>query len=66
MDVTIQILDDLARRLGASGDLSRRALDAMAIDEFRLGRLTKGELRRLLGFGDAGCLGWLPQGSCRP
>jgi Uncharacterised protein family (UPF0175) len=50
MDVTIQIPDDLARRLGATGDLSRRALEALAIDEYRLGRLTHGELRRLLGF----------------
>jgi len=51
MDVTIQIPDDLARRLEAEGNLSRRALEALAIDEFRLGRLTHGELRRLLGFG---------------
>jgi hypothetical protein len=51
MDVTIQIPDDLARRLGATGDLSRRALEALAVDEFRLGHLTPAELRRLLGFG---------------
>ena len=50
MDVTIQIPDDLARRLGAPGDLSRRALEALAVDEFRLGHLTPAELRRLLGF----------------
>jgi hypothetical protein len=51
MDVTIQIPDDLARRLGATGDVSRRALEALAVDEFRLGHLTPAELRRLLGFG---------------
>jgi Uncharacterised protein family (UPF0175) len=51
MDVTIQIPDDLARRLGTTGDLSRRALEALAVDEFRLGNLTPAELRRLLGFG---------------
>ena len=51
MNVTIQILDDLALRFGAAGDLPRRALEALAIDEFRLGQLSHAELRRLLGFG---------------
>jgi len=51
MDVTIHIPDDLATRLGTSGDLPRRVLEALAIEEFRLGRLTQAELRRLLGFG---------------
>jgi len=48
MDVIIQIPDDLAARLGAGGDLPRRALEALAVEEFRLGRLTQAELRRLL------------------
>jgi len=48
MDVTIHIPDDLARRLGTS-DLPRRALEALAVEEFRLGRLGQPELRRLLG-----------------
>jgi hypothetical protein len=50
MDVTIQIPDDLAVRLGTPSDLPRRVLEALAIDEFRLGHLTQVELRRLLGF----------------
>jgi len=38
--------------MGASvGDLSRRALEALAIEEFKSGRIAKPELRRLLGFG---------------
>jgi hypothetical protein len=49
MDVTIHIPDELARRLGTASDLPRRALEALAIEEFRLGRLTQTELRRLLG-----------------
>jgi chromosome segregation and condensation protein ScpB len=49
MDVTISIPDDLARRLGTAADLPRRALEALAIVEFRLQRLTQAELRRLLG-----------------
>jgi hypothetical protein len=49
MDVTIHIPDDLATRLGTSSDLSRRVLEALAIEEFRLGRLAQPELRRWLG-----------------
>jgi hypothetical protein len=49
MDVTIHIPDDLATQLGTAGDLPRRALEALAVEEFRLGRLTQPELRRLLG-----------------
>ncbi len=50
MDVTVQIPDDLASRMGASGDLPRRALEALAAEEYKRGRLTKPDLRRLLGF----------------
>ena len=50
MDVTLQIPDELARRLGTRSDLSRRALEALAAEEYKRGRLTKPELRRLLGF----------------
>jgi hypothetical protein len=48
MDITVHIPDDLAQRLGR--DLPRRALEALALEEFKLGHLTKVELRRLLGF----------------
>jgi hypothetical protein len=52
MDVTLHIPDEFAERIKASGgDLSRRALEALALDEYKLGHLTTGELRRLLGFG---------------
>jgi hypothetical protein len=51
VDVTLQIPDDLGKRLGApGGDLSRRALEGFAVEEYKAGRLTKSELRRLLGF----------------
>jgi hypothetical protein len=50
MDVTVQIPDDLASRLGARNDLSWRALEALAAEEYKRGRLTKPDLRRLLGF----------------
>jgi hypothetical protein len=52
MELTLQIPDELARRMLASGsDLARRALEALALEEFKSGRITKPELRRLLGFG---------------
>jgi hypothetical protein len=50
MNVNVQIPDDLAKRLAASGDdLSRRALEGFALEEYKAGRITKAELRRLLG-----------------
>ena len=51
MDVIVTIPDDLASRLGDGGSLERRALEALALEEFKLGHLTRPELRRLLGFG---------------
>jgi hypothetical protein len=51
MELTIQIPDDLAGRLAAEGgDLSRRALEAFALEEYKSGRMTRPEIRRLLGF----------------
>jgi len=51
MQFTIQIPDDLARRLGSEqSSLPRRALEAFAAEEYRKGQLTKPDLRRLLGF----------------
>ena len=50
MNVTVEIPDDLAKRLiAAGGDLSRRALEALAAEEYKHERLTKPELQRLLG-----------------
>ncbi len=50
MNVTVQLPDDLASRLMAEGgDLSRRALEALAAEEYRRNRLAKPELQRLLG-----------------
>ena len=50
MQLTLQIPDDLAQRLSAGVDLSRRALEALAADEYKNGQLSKPELRRLLDF----------------
>jgi hypothetical protein len=52
MELTVQIPDELANRLSAfGGDLSRRVLEALALEEFKSGHITKPELRQLLGFG---------------
>ena len=50
--MTVQIPDDIADQLSmVSGDLSRRALEALALDEYKAGHLTKAQLRKTLGFG---------------
>lgn len=51
MNVTVEIPDDIAGRLSVGGDLSRRALEALALEEYKNGHLTETELQRLLGFG---------------
>lgn len=52
MNLTVEIPDDIASRLAeAGGDLSRRALESLALEEFKSGHLTEPELLRLLGFG---------------
>jgi hypothetical protein len=57
MQITVQIPDDLAQRLSVGrNDLSRRALEALALEEFKGGHITKAELRRLLGFATRGAL----------
>lgn len=51
MHFTLAIPDDLAHRLSHGGaDLARRVLEAFAVEEYRAGRLTQPDLRRLLGF----------------
>jgi hypothetical protein len=50
MNLVVHIPDDLAERLSAAGDVERQAIEAIAVEAYRFGRLTKPELRRLLGF----------------
>jgi Uncharacterised protein family (UPF0175) len=50
MEVILHIPDDVAHRLSASGsDLSRRALEAFSLEEYKAGQLTEAQLRQLLG-----------------
>jgi hypothetical protein len=50
MDIILHIPDELARLIGTTGDIERRALEALTLAEYQAGRLTRPELRRLLGF----------------
>jgi Uncharacterised protein family (UPF0175) len=49
-EITVRIPADLARRLGVGGEIERRVIEALALDEFRQGHLSRAELRQLLGF----------------
>ncbi len=50
MTLSVEIPDDLVGRLSATGsDLSRRALEAFGIGEYKSGHLGKAGLRHLLG-----------------
>lgn len=50
MEITLTIPDELAAdAFGASGDPSRIALEALAVEGYRQGRLSAFEVRRLLG-----------------
>ncbi|HEX4079163.1 MAG TPA: hypothetical protein VHX61_09865 [Rhizomicrobium sp.] len=49
MNLILHIPDDLAERLRAAGDIERQALEALAAEAYRAGRLTRPELCRMLG-----------------
>jgi hypothetical protein len=50
VNLTVEIPDDIANRLTEAGaDLSRRALEAFALEELKTGRITEPELCRMLG-----------------
>jgi hypothetical protein len=48
MKVRLEVSDALAEQLAGEGHLSRAALDALAVDAYRVQRLTGVELCRLL------------------
>jgi Uncharacterised protein family (UPF0175) len=50
MNLIVHIPDELAGSISAGGDLSRRVLEAFGIEEYKSERLSKAQLRRLLGF----------------
>ncbi len=51
MDVAIEVPPEIARSLaGPHDDLSRVALEALAAQGYRSGKLTHAEVQRMLGF----------------
>ena len=50
MNVAIELPEDIARQLKAAWqDMPRRALEAVAVEAYRSGALTRGQVGRLLG-----------------
>jgi predicted HTH domain antitoxin len=49
MDVTLRIPDEIAACFGRPGDVSRRALEALALDAYREGSLSLFQVSDLLG-----------------
>lgn len=51
MNIVVRIPDAFASRLAEQGqDLERQALEALALESYRSGRMTKAEMREALGF----------------
>ncbi len=51
MEVHIQVPEDIATNFGpGEGSLERAILEGFAVEGVRSGRLSRGQLRRLLGF----------------
>jgi len=51
MNITVNLPDDISEALRDRwGDVSRRALEALAIEGYRTGVLSETQVKRLLGF----------------
>lgn len=51
MQITLELPEDIVTCLmPGGGDLSRSALEALALEAYREGKLSSAQLRRLLGF----------------
>lgn len=54
MNLMVRIPDELASRFTSADEAERRTLEALALHEFRLGHLTRPELKRVLGLATRG------------
>jgi len=54
MTILVPIPDALAARFASEAELGRRAVEALALEEYRAGRLTRPELRQVLGLATRG------------
>lgn len=48
--ITLTLPEDIAVQLAAQGDLSRLALEGLALDGYRTGKLSTAQVRRMLNF----------------
>jgi len=52
MQIMLEVPDDIVQALGQRPEaLTRAALEMLAIEGYRSGRLSEGQVRRLLGYG---------------
>jgi predicted HTH domain antitoxin len=50
MTITLNLPEDIVKELTAQGeDISRTALESLALEEYRMGRLSEEQIRRMLG-----------------
>ena len=49
MNLIVEIPDEIAGSLSSGGDLARRVLEGFALEEYKSQRISKAQLRRLLG-----------------
>ena len=50
MTIVLNLPEDIAKELSArEGDLSRTALESLALEEYRTGNLSEEQVRRMLG-----------------
>ena len=49
MNLTVEIPDEMAGSLGGCDDLPRRILEGFALEEYKAQRISRAQLRRLLG-----------------
>ena len=50
MTITLNLPEDIVKELTAQGeDISQAALESLALEEYRMGRLSEEQIRRMLG-----------------
>lgn len=49
----MQLPDDVAQQMGVDADIPRRVVEAVALEGYRAGRLSRGQVSQVLGLGFA-------------
>ena len=61
MQVTVQLPDEIATQLGSEKDMPRRVLEAVALEGYRAGDLSRGQVSAMLGLSFAETEAFLQQ-----